>query len=381
MGQLNIVSLALLSFFFVSFISKKGKTLPEKILLFWLGMLIFTQVAYLIERSEHAHRFHFVVEHACNLNIIHGATLLAYVKSHIYKGYTLKLAEAFHLTPLILLVGAKFIMQDVLELYSCETEGSCTCANNIYQRLIIWYKLLIVGGYIAYTLSVYLKSRKTEAYLLRLTTQTKWWITSVVFGSVMLLMLIVALELVQTLSIYYITDKLLVINILTSIFAILFVYIGNRYSFLLSKVGSSTEKSRTQNTPIQPVQDDESLIDPRLERIFTEVTLLMKEKQRFLEPDLSLSMVSVELNTPSVLVSQAIKVYANQSFPSYINTFRVNMVIEKMNSPLFKTYTLLSLALESGFNSKASFNRIFKQQMSVTPSEYAAQLGLSQREE
>jgi len=50
MEQLNIVSIALLSFFFVSFISKKGKTLSENTLIFWLGVLIVSQTTYLIEK-------------------------------------------------------------------------------------------------------------------------------------------------------------------------------------------------------------------------------------------------------------------------------------------------------------------------------------------
>jgi len=247
--------------------------------------------------------------------------------------------------------------------------------------MISWYKILVVGAYVIYSLTLYLKAKKTDSYLLGLSTQTKWWITTVVLGSVTLFGLIVALELVQVLSIYQITDKLLVINILTSIFAILFIYIGNKYAFLLSKVSNSVEKPKRKNSTTPTVQNDESLIDPKFERIFNEVEQLMKEQQLYLEPELTLSMVSERIKVPSAIVSQAVKIFTNQSFPSYINTYRVDMVIEKMNSPLFKTYTILSLALESGFNSKASFNRIFKQQKGVTPSEYATQLGLSPKEE
>ena len=381
MEYLNVVSLALLSFFFISFTNKKGKTLSEKILLFWLGILIVAQVAYLVERSVLVHRFHFIVENACNLNIIHGATLLVYVKSNISKAYTLSRSTLVHLVPLVVLIAAKYLMQDVWNLYSCEAEGSCACSNNIYQRLISWYKILVVGAYVIYVLCLYLKTKKTDSYLLDLSTQTKWWLTTVVLGSATLFGLIVALELVQVLSIYHITDKLLVINILTSIFAILFIYIGNKYAFLLSTVSSSAEKPRRRSSGTPAVQDDESLIDPKFEKIFNRVEQLMKEEQLYMEPELTLSMVSDQLNVPAAIVSQAIKIFTNLSFPSYINTYRVNMVIEKMNSPLFKTYTLLSLALESGFNSKASFNRIFKQQKGVTPSEYAAQLGLSPKEE
>ncbi|TCN64748.1 helix-turn-helix domain-containing protein [Acetobacteroides hydrogenigenes] len=381
MEQLNIVSIALLSFFFVSFISKKGKTLSENILIFWLGVLIVSQITYLIEKSVLIHRFHFVVESICSINIIHGATLLVYVKSMIDKDYRIGRTELIHLTPFVILIAAKLLMQDVWNLYSCAAEGSCTCSNNIYLRLISWYKILVVGAYVIYSLTLYLKAKKSDSYLLGLSTQTKWWITTVVLGSVTLFGLIVALELVQVLSIYQITDKLLVINILTSIFAILFIYIGNKYAFLLSKVSNSVEKPKRKNSTTPTVQNDESLIDPKFERIFNEVEQLMKEQQLYLEPELTLSMVSERIKVPSAIVSQAVKIFTNQSFPSYINTYRVDMVIEKMNSPLFKTYTILSLALESGFNSKASFNRIFKQQKGVTPSEYATQLGLSPKEE
>ncbi|WP_320053511.1 AraC family transcriptional regulator [uncultured Acetobacteroides sp.] len=381
MEQLNVVSLALLSFFFISFTNKKGKTLSEKILMFWLGILIVAQVAYLVERSVLIHRFHFIVENTCSLNIIHGATLLVYVKSMLNKAYTLSRSTLVHLIPLAVLIVGKVLMQDVWNLYSCEAEGSCTCSNNIFQRLISWYKVLVVGSYVIYVLFLYLRTKKTDSYLLDLSTQTKWWLATVVLGSVTLFGLIVALELVQVLSIYQITDKLLVINVLTSTFAILFIYIGNKYAFLLSKVSSSVDQPSKKKSSAPLSQDDEQLIDPKFERIFNDVDQLMKEQQLYQEPELTLSMVSERLKVPSAIVSQAVKIFSNQTFPSYINTYRVNMVIEKMNSPRFKTYTLLSLALESGFNSKASFNRIFKQQKGVTPSEYAAQLGLSPNEE
>jgi AraC-like DNA-binding protein len=41
-----------------------------------------------------------------------------------------------------------------------------------------------------------------------------------------------------------------------------------------------------------------------------------------------------------------------------------------MRDPANKHLKLLSLAYDAGFNSKASFNRIFKQMINMTPSEY-----------
>jgi len=47
------------------------------------------------------------------------------------------------------------------------------------------------------------------------------------------------------------------------------------------------------------------------------------------------------------------------------------MVIDKMSGQELRTSTLLGLALDSGFNSKASFNRAFKKFTGRTPSEYS----------
>jgi len=39
-----------------------------------------------------------------------------------------------------------------------------------------------------------------------------------------------------------------------------------------------------------------------------------------------------------------------------------------MKDPAYRNYTLLAIAFESGFNSKSSFNTIFKSATGMTPS-------------
>jgi len=59
------------------------------------------------------------------------------------------------------------------------------------------------------------------------------------------------------------------------------------------------------------------------------------------------------------------------NFFEFVNKYRVVMVIDKMSGQELRTSTLLGLALDSGFNSKASFNRAFKKFTGRTPSEYS----------
>ncbi|NPD45591.1 AraC family transcriptional regulator [Lentimicrobium sp. S6] len=59
-----------------------------------------------------------------------------------------------------------------------------------------------------------------------------------------------------------------------------------------------------------------------------------------------------------------------KNFYEFVNQFRVEEVKKMMIDPQNKHLKLISLAYDAGFNSKASFNRIFKQTTSMTPSQF-----------
>jgi AraC-like DNA-binding protein len=48
----------------------------------------------------------------------------------------------------------------------------------------------------------------------------------------------------------------------------------------------------------------------------------------------------------------------------------VQEVKEMLLNPVFSHYSVLGVGLECGFNSKSSFNRIFKEETGFTPSEF-----------
>lgn len=101
----------------------------------------------------------------------------------------------------------------------------------------------------------------------------------------------------------------------------------------------------------------------RLEQMFS------KEKLHR-QPKLSLEEVASLMKLPDRYVSHLINVYHNDNFSHYVNGWRVKDVLEKINDPTEQHKTLLALALECGFNSKSSFNQIFKTHTGKTPSEY-----------
>ncbi|KEO71850.1 helix-turn-helix domain-containing protein [Anditalea andensis] len=97
---------------------------------------------------------------------------------------------------------------------------------------------------------------------------------------------------------------------------------------------------------------------------------VMDVKQLFINPDLSLIELSKELGLPSRYLSYLINRYHHKSYKEFLNQYRIDAFIAKAQSDEIKNKTLLGLAMESGFNSKSTFNQAFKNYKGKSPSEY-----------
>lgn len=97
---------------------------------------------------------------------------------------------------------------------------------------------------------------------------------------------------------------------------------------------------------------------------------IMDVKHLFLNPDLSLKELSQHLGLPPRYLSYLINRYHRKTFKEFVNQHRIDAFITKAKSIEIKHKTLLALALESGFNSKSTFNQAFKNYTGKSPSEY-----------
>jgi AraC-like DNA-binding protein len=90
----------------------------------------------------------------------------------------------------------------------------------------------------------------------------------------------------------------------------------------------------------------------------------------YLNPELTLSDLAEKLKTNTSILSQVINSVFNKNFNDFINEYRVEAFKEKINTPQYAHYTMLAVAFDCGFNSKATFNRAFKKLTNLMPSEF-----------
>ncbi|MCK4881185.1 MAG: helix-turn-helix transcriptional regulator [Bacteroidales bacterium] len=90
----------------------------------------------------------------------------------------------------------------------------------------------------------------------------------------------------------------------------------------------------------------------------------------YLERELTIYDLSDQLKIPRHILSEVINEHMGKNFYNLVNEYRLNEVKERMKSDDMKHLTILAIAYDSGFNSKSSFNTIFKEKTGQTPSEY-----------
>jgi AraC-like DNA-binding protein len=97
---------------------------------------------------------------------------------------------------------------------------------------------------------------------------------------------------------------------------------------------------------------------------------LMQSKKVYLKNDLTLNDLAQSLSISPNHLSQVLNERLGQNFFDFVNAYRIEEIKKEFANPSKSHLTILAIALEAGFNSKAAFNVAFKKHTGVTPSEY-----------
>jgi len=104
--------------------------------------------------------------------------------------------------------------------------------------------------------------------------------------------------------------------------------------------------------------------------INSKLILLMEQDKLFLEPELTLQQLAEKLQYPTYQVSQAINEGLKKNFYDLVNGYRVEEAKCLLHDSKNSNYTILSIGFEAGFNSKTTFNTVFKKFTGFTPTEF-----------
>jgi AraC-like DNA-binding protein len=96
----------------------------------------------------------------------------------------------------------------------------------------------------------------------------------------------------------------------------------------------------------------------------------MRTEKLYLDPELTINKLADHLVINPKLISAVLNGQLKKGFSAFVNEYRVAEVKEKMLHPDNSRLTLAGLALNSGFNSVATFQRVFKAAENMSPKEF-----------
>ena len=107
-----------------------------------------------------------------------------------------------------------------------------------------------------------------------------------------------------------------------------------------------------------------------LDVLLTKLQAHMEKEKPYKNPSLNAGDVANSLGISKHQLSQTINQKTSKNFYEYVNQFRIDEFKNRVIKGEAEKMSILGVAFESGFNSKSTFNHIFKKLEGVTPSEY-----------
>lgn len=133
--------------------------------------------------------------------------------------------------------------------------------------------------------------------------------------------------------------------------------------FLLENTNEKTGNTLLiKKTKTQPSIEFESL-EQKLKSTF-------ETGQLFLNPDLTLGKLAKAIGSTDKKISALLNQHLQISFYEFVNGYRIEAFKQVLKNNQYKDYTIEAISYECGFKSKASFYRVFKSKMKMSPSEY-----------
>ena len=299
-----------------------------------------------------------------------GPLIYLYIQSVGVKVFRLGKKELFHFLPLFVFVLFRIILF-VYDWFQPDFEQT---QNGVLMQWVIENLTPLIAVvfvlhlliYLIFSFQLYYKVRSRLAHQFSNTYQFELhWLRNFLF----LFTFLFVYNILQMLTDRFIFELHWIQEWWFEFFSLLVViYVGLKGYFTpiehlpLLEPAVITVVNPTQNNTINTDVDYQKQLEP--------VKTLVANEALFLDSNLTLTKLSKKVKRPPSQLSMIINKGSGQNFNEFINSYRIALVKEKLVDKKYAHLSILAIALDCGFNSKATFNRVFKKLDGKAPSFY-----------
>ena len=365
-------------FFAVLALTKKKKETPDYILAALFLMICYQLgVNYVIVSPELQEKYVHFIGTAGPLSMLYGPLLFFFIKNYISANQKFKTKYLLHFVPFILdhLDGFKnFYLQprqekleDLAEIMSGQPDADLSVFLIIRSIHPVIYCL--------WSISVLKVHRRNIKKLFSFTSDkiTLEWLWNLTWSMLIVGTSALVLNLIIVFGDVVDWIELRLIIMVIGAFWVFFLgyYSIKKTPFYRSYHVEGFDTLKYDNISMQSEKYEKTrLKEADIPGLKKKLLDYMENEKPYFNKNLSIGELSEQIDVPTYQLSQLINDQLDKSFFEFVNSYRVEEVKQRFFDPKFSNLTLLGIAMECGFNSKASFNRIFKQLTNQTPTEY-----------
>jgi|GEM_PF-179543 len=138
----------------------------------------------------------------------------------------------------------------------------------------------------------------------------------------------------------------------------------------LPEINAKADQGEQQAKQKKEKYERSGLTQERADQYLKRLEEYTQNEKPYLDANLTVDKLANQSRIPRHYLTQIFSEQLNKNFYLYINGYRINKVKQLLSDPVNKDMTLLDIAYESGFNSKSTFNSIFKKMTNMTPTQY-----------
>ena len=361
---------------FVAFVllTKKDKQGSDYILLVWLLTISFKMMVLLIS-VEHGDFF----DNQFSIGLIpltFGPFLFLYTKYLLYRRWFFKNRDFLHFVPFIVFTFLYFSF--FREKLSFDTHKLLLTDGYVVARILYSFAFLSSVSYYTFvTLQILQRHRKRlqdRFSFLSESNELNWlYVLTAIFSLTYFVYFALGLYNVVTNQAYF--DIAYTSDIFLTILAFSVSYFGIKQPYLFKVVPEEKEdynESRESNEQKEKYKNS-NLSEEQKEEYIEHIYSFMQTERPFLNAELTVQDLSKQLNISRHHLTEILNNDIGKNFFTFINEYRVEEVKRRLLDERFEHLTIVAIAFESGFNSKSTFNSIFKQNTGSTPSQWKAE--------
>ena len=298
-----------------------------------------------------------------------------YVKSITASNFRFHKRDWWHFAPILSLIAFRLI----IFVYDASQPGFADTQNGylkihadeaIVQPLLIFVSFAQMLLYLAFTFQLYINYRKKiQQYFSNTFKLELNWIRNflVVFSA---LFLYGALQdIISSLIVDLSYTQQWWLNLFMGIVVL---YVGIYGYFTDTTKLQKIDFSFSPKPLSIPETDDQEkqISEVDIERVKS----FMNSEQPFLDPELNLSDLAKNLNMNRGQLSMVINTGFDMNFNDFVNSYRIKSFQDRLKAGEHNKLSLLGIAYECGFNSKATFNRVFRKLTHQSPTDFLKSL-------